>query len=57
MTYQPVPIQEVGGQKRTWSADDEIRYLLRMILAEMRTTNLHLSAMADNEFSSEDMEK
>lgn len=56
MTYQPQPIQESGGQKRTWTADDETRELLKLILTELRIANLHLSVMTDNVFDSKDGE-
>jgi hypothetical protein len=56
MTYQLSPIQTAGGQRRVWTADDETRELLRLILAELRIMNLHLSTMTDNEFDSKDVE-
>lgn len=56
MTYQPQPIQESGGQKRAWTADDETRELLKMVLIELRIMNLHLSDMTDNVFDSQDVE-
>lgn len=56
MTYQPQPIQESGGQKRTWTADDEARELLKAILVELRVMNLHLSTMSDSVFDSADVE-
>jgi hypothetical protein len=57
MAYQPMPVQEAGGQKRIQSADDEMRDLLKLILVEARITNLHLSVMTDNAFTSDDTEK
>lgn len=56
MTYQPMPLQEAGDQKRIWSADDETRELLKVILAELRIMNLHLSVMTDNVFTQNDTE-
>jgi hypothetical protein len=56
MAYKPMPIQESGGQKRTWTADDETREVLKMILTELRIVNLHLSVMTDNLFDSKDVE-
>ncbi len=57
MSYLPQPIQETGGQKRVWTADDETRELLKMVLTELRIMNLHLSVMTDNVFNSNDVEK
>lgn len=56
MAYKPMPIQTAGGQKRAQTADDEARELLRMILAELRIVNLHLSVMTDNDFDMKDVE-
>lgn len=56
MAYKPTPIQETGGQKRAWTADDETRELLKMVLTELRIMNLHLSVMTDNVFDSTDVE-
>ncbi len=56
MAYQPTPLQEAGGQQRAWTADDDARELLRMILDELRIMNLHLSVMTDNVFDSKDVE-
>lgn len=56
MAYKPIPIQEAGGQKRAWTADDETRELLKMVLAELRIMNLHLSTMTDNLLDSNDVE-
>lgn len=57
MSYRPTPLQESGGQLRAWTADDEARELLRKILEELRIMNLHLSAMTDEVFDSNDLEK
>jgi hypothetical protein len=57
MTYQPIPAQEAGGQRRLWSADDEVRELLKELLVEMKIVNLHLSVMTDNAFTEKDTEK
>jgi len=51
-----MPLQEAGDQKRIWSADDETRELLKVILAELRIMNLHLSVMTDNVFTQNDTE-
>lgn len=56
MTYQLLPIQTAGGQDRAWTADYEARELLKMILAELRVMNLHLSTMTDNVLDSNDVE-
>lgn len=56
MTYKPMPLQTAGGQKRIWSADDETRELLKMILVELRIMNLHNSVKTDNVFDSTDVE-
>lgn len=54
MTYQPEPIQEAGGQKRVWTADDDVQELLRMILDQLTVMNLHLASMTDEKFSVKD---
>jgi hypothetical protein len=56
VAYQPTPIQEDGGQQRAWTADDETRELLKMILVELRIMNLHNAVKTDNVFDSKDVE-
>lgn len=56
MAYQPTPLQEAGGQQRAWTADDETRELLKMILVELRIMNLHNAVKTDNVFDLSDVE-
>jgi hypothetical protein len=56
MAYKPHPLQTSGGQKRVWTADDETRELLKMILIELRIMNLHNAVKTDNVFDSTDVE-
>lgn len=56
MAYKPQPLQTSGGQERVWTADDETRELLKMILVELRIMNLHNAVKTDNVFDSDDVE-
>jgi hypothetical protein len=56
MSYDPLPVQTSGGQERVWTADDETRELLKMILVELRIMNLHHTVQTDNVFDSTDVE-
>lgn len=56
MSYDPLPVQTSGGQERVWTADDETRELLKMILSELRIMNMYFASMTDIEVTVNDVE-
>lgn len=56
MTYQPIPREVAGGKTRVPTVDDETRELMRLLVAELRIMNLHLTVMTDNNFDLSDVE-
>lgn len=57
MTYQPLPTQESGGQKRVWTVDDETRELLHSVLGEMRKLNIQLAEITNQEVGAGDVKE
>lgn len=55
MTYIPLPQKEKGGQKEIWTADEDIKELLRQVLVELKTMNIHLHTITEEEIIEGDL--
>ena len=53
LTYIPLPQKEDGGQKKVWTSDDYVREILLEILEELKTMNLHLESITEEETEGE----
>ena len=56
MTYKPQPTVVEGDEIKVQTNDEALRALLRDVVIELQKTNLHLSVMSDEDFTSEDIE-
>ena len=56
MTYQPIPILTVGGDKKAETDDVRLIGLAQQILIELRIVNFHLASMTDNEYKEQDLD-
>jgi len=56
MSYLPHPQKEEGGQKELWTADEDVRSLLKKILKELKKINMHFDSIIDDNLSNEEIE-